>query len=178
MKIENKKNKKITLILCLMLVLCAAGLGLFIFLNTAQNVPPKGSISDREIGDIDYSVPREDEATTPTTEQQKPDESTTTTKPSAEPIRLIISAKNQTESTLQVRTLIQELLVDGSCRLTLTKDNISFEKVATLFTSASSSTCQGFDVPLTELSSGLWKMNIVVTSGERSGTISTEVEIR
>ena len=51
------------------------------------------------------------------------------------------------------------------------------ESIANIIGSASTSTCEGFDVPISGLGGGVTKININLSDGERSGVIRGEVNI-
>lgn len=83
---------------------------------------------------------------------------------------------NQTQQQLTIRVVINQFLSqNGSCHLTLTKDKHTVSITAPTIDNPSSSTCEGFDVPLSQLSSGKWKLQIVIKSGDKQGIINDEV---
>jgi hypothetical protein len=90
---------------------------------------------------------------------------------------LTITAANQNDGLLQVRTLLGALTDEGTCTLTLTKDDKSISRTAGIQPTTNSSTCKGFDIPVSELSKGEWR--VVVTfenaelkaSGQRTVTV-------
>jgi hypothetical protein len=104
---------------------------------------------------------------------------TPTTKPTV--VNLVFSALNQTTNTLQIRTDIESAVTNqGSCSLILTNGNQTFNQTATVEALASFSTCQGFDVPLTSLSSGNWtvKVNFSDPSQNLTGSVSSIITIK
>lgn len=79
---------------------------------------------------------------------------------------------------LVIRVNIDQYLSGGSCKLSLIQDGVVvFEDNAVVIDSASTSTCEGFNVPVARLGSGRININIAVISGDKNGTISGEVEI-
>jgi len=87
------------------------------------------------------------------------------------------TALNQNEDSLQIRTVIQEVVANGICTLTLTKDSQTVTKTAPTYPTASVSTCQGFDVPVSELSSGTWNVKIEVSADGKTGQATTTTQI-
>jgi hypothetical protein len=81
-----------------------------------------------------------------------------------------VSASNKSEQSYQLRVLIDTLITNGTCKLTLKKDSATITKDAKTQSLANNSTCQGFDVPLNELTSGEWSYTITVkdTNGATS----------
>lgn len=85
-----------------------------------------------------------------------------------------LTASSQDSGVYHLRYLIQATLGSGTCTLTLTKGSTAVERSASVQASASTSTCQGFDIPTSQLSSGQWQASLNVTSGDQSGkTVDT-----
>ena len=89
-----------------------------------------------------------------------------------------ITAANQDELSLHVRTLIQTVADSGTCTLTMTgpqgKSYISTVDVQAL---PSSSTCKGFDIPLDKLRSGTWTIRVDFNNDSLTASASKEVVI-
>lgn len=89
-----------------------------------------------------------------------------------------ITAKNQTDSQVQIRININGLITDGTCSLTLQKDDsIVTDKVGTAVF-ANSSTCEGFNVPLQNLSSGRWNIRVDIESSSFKSIINDTLDVR
>ena len=78
---------------------------------------------------------------------------------------------------LILRVNINQYLSTGICNLTLTSGSNTIIKTANIVAVASTSTCEGFDVPVSELSSGAWQISINIQSGDKTGTITGEQNI-
>lgn len=78
-----------------------------------------------------------------------------------------------------VRISIDQLLNSGSCNITMTSGSATYSADAPIFMSGSnSSSCEGFDIPLSELSaSKSWNIAIKLTSGDKTGTIKGEAKL-
>lgn len=90
-----------------------------------------------------------------------------------------VTASNKTEQSFQVRVLISQIVANGTCSISLTRTSSpSVTKTAKTQSLASNSTCEGFDIPLSELSTGAWNYTITVTdtTGKASSANGT-VEI-
>jgi len=74
----------------------------------------------------------------------------------------------QENSALLIGTVIDKVSSEGSCTLTLTKDDQIETKTVDIQALASSSTCKGFDIPIVGLSPGIWniKIDIIIKSTE------------
>ena len=89
----------------------------------------------------------------------------------------IINYKSVVDGNLTLRVTIDQSLTSGTCSLKLTSTGKTVTRSAPVITNPSSSTCEGFSVPVSELSSGQWTIEITVTSGNRTGTFKDKVTI-
>lgn len=92
-----------------------------------------------------------------------------------------ITFASANNDTLQIRTNIDQLLESGTCQLNITGPNgQTYTSSTSIVTNPSSSTCSGFDVPLNQLganSGGKWNLVINLSSGDKAGTITGEVNL-
>jgi hypothetical protein len=77
---------------------------------------------------------------------------------------------------LMIRVDIDQY-VSGTCWLTLSNGGTNYEATVNLIADVSTSTCAGFDIPLNNLTSGHYNINIRLTAGDKTGTITGEVDI-
>ena len=78
-----------------------------------------------------------------------------------------------------IRINIDQYLSSGSCEIRLVKEgdlNV-YSDVANIVNSASTSTCEGFNIPLSKVGSGNYVIYVNLKSGDKSGTINGEVNI-
>jgi hypothetical protein len=81
----------------------------------------------------------------------------------------------QPGQTVYIRAIIDSVISSGTCTLTMTGPNSkAYSATAPVQAMASSSTCQGFNVPMANLASGSWKITIAVTDGTHTGSATTE----
>ncbi len=79
---------------------------------------------------------------------------------------------------LMVRVNIDQYLSGGSCILAIRKDGGNvYTATAAVADSASTSTCEGFNVPVEELVEGHLNIVVFINSGDQSGEIHGEVEL-
>ena len=73
-----------------------------------------------------------------------------------------------------IRISIDQYLSSGTCSLTISDGDNSFEETATIIPEASTSTCEGFDIPKSDLSlvSDNIEILINISSGDKTGTIT------
>jgi hypothetical protein len=79
---------------------------------------------------------------------------------------------------LMIRVNIDQFLTSGECKLGLRRGGANIYNLsARIVDNVSTSTCEGFDVPISELGAGNVQIVITVQSGEKTGTIEGEVTI-
>lgn len=93
-------------------------------------------------------------------------------------VQLNITSANQNGSILQIRILISAIDNNGECKLTLKQDGKnSVVKTTSVQALASISTCQGFDIPMSELSNGAWLITVEYESPTLTGTITKNINL-
>ncbi len=88
-----------------------------------------------------------------------------------------ITTKSVHSDTLQIRNVINGIFSQGTCKLTLTKGNEVVTKSADIQALPQSSTCKGFDIPLSQLSPGSWRVDLSVTIDNETVKASATVEV-
>ena len=89
----------------------------------------------------------------------------------------VITYKSIVGANLSLRTTIDQYLSSGTCRLSLTSGTKAVTRSSAIAPNPSSSTCEGFDVPIAELGGGTWNIEIIVTSGDRTGALKDSVTL-
>ncbi len=182
MRIQQKKSPKKALLIAGITVLVLGG-GVYAYYatrpsddkhstETANNDNPKTN---------DEGTDKTDDKTTPTspgedgkdTPKQYEGDNPNTDKS----LIGIINYKSVVDGNLTLRVTIDQSLTSGTCSLKLTSAGKTVTRSAPVITNPSSSTCEGFSVPVSELSSGQWTIEITVTSGNRTGTFKDKVTI-
>lgn len=175
MKIKSRTSsskKPIIVVVCIVLAaLCAVALFLYLPRIADKKLSKTDNTTTTNV--IDYSAPTDEQSNATTDQQQAPDNSTMT----AVDVRL--TSINQVSGTLQIRTLITPIIGNATCTLTLSKVGSStITQTAPTQNLSSSSTCQGFDVPIASMSTGKWTISISVTNASSEGSTSGEVVIQ
>lgn len=97
---------------------------------------------------------------------------------SAEMLSGVVTYAGVSGGKLMIRVNIDQYLESGRCELTLERGGtVIYSDEANVVGNVSTSTCEGFDVLLDKLGSGVIGIGIKVNSGERSGTIHGEVSV-
>ena len=91
----------------------------------------------------------------------------------------IINYKSVSGGTLTIRNTIDQRLSNGTCvlQLTNTSTNKIVTKNANIVANPSSSTCMGFDIPTSQLGSGKWNINIMLSSEHQTGEIKDSITL-
>lgn len=90
-----------------------------------------------------------------------------------------ITAANQNGNTLQIRALISSIDSSGTCTLTISQSGRpNVTKTAPIQTLAHNSTCQGFDISTSELTTGSWTITLTYDGAQTKGTATQEITIR
>ena len=80
--------------------------------------------------------------------------------------------------TLRIRVNIDQYLSGGTCELGLITDGGKVYSTSVgVSDSASTATCQGFDVPTSGLPTGDYRIEVIVSSGDKTGIILGEVKL-
>ncbi len=100
-------------------------------------------------------------------------------KPKTGALSGVINYSSVVDDKLVIRVTINNDPLDGTCRLSLTSKSTSktVTRSASIISNPSSSTCDGFSIPVKELSKGLWNIVIQIESNGVSGKISGEVSV-
>lgn len=91
-----------------------------------------------------------------------------------------ITYKGVNDGMLIVSTMINQYLTkEGTCKLSLIdeKGNSSYSTTVPAIADVTSSVCQTFNIPVATLSSGTYQINIFISSDQKTGTITGEVEL-
>lgn len=180
MKIKKQKNKKYTILSLLILLIIVSGLICWFVITQSPSRPgvvnKRGSSRDNSrLNDISYDKPSYDEAS-PTLDNNTPlsqqEEKTSPQLP------VTITAVNRNGDVVQVRSVIGEYIDEGICTLIMEgRSSSRIQKTAPVAPLAGTSTCQGFDIPFSELGSGEWNITLEVVSDQKSGKTERKVTL-
>jgi hypothetical protein len=179
-KRNNPGKKRAALIVAFLLVAglgatgyaYSAGLGPF-EKQTAQNSGTTDPRSNEGLTDEELGV-KPATSDDPTSESSKTNDSNDDAGDSS--VEITIAQING--DSFRVRTLLGDVSSQGSC--TLNMESTAGDTYSTsvgVQAMASSSTCKGFDIPLSELSSGTWTVEVVYKNSSESSSASKEVVI-
>lgn len=90
----------------------------------------------------------------------------------------VITYAGAVGENLMIRTNIDQFLGEGSCSLMILRDGTTvYSETVAIVAEASTSSCQGFDVPLAVIGNGTAQININLNSGGKTGVLTTEVNL-
>jgi hypothetical protein len=90
-----------------------------------------------------------------------------------------ITSANQNDPSFQVRVLIHTVTSSGTCTLVMSGPNgKSYNATAEVQALPSSSTCKGFDVPVSSLAAGQWKVNVIFSNDQYTASADKDVVIQ
>lgn len=124
------------------------------------------------------SEPQEQTPNTPPTNDNNVKEQSNNTSTPQAAGDLIISAAAQNEGIVQIRALIGSVVGTGTCALTLSSGTNTVTRSVGIQALPSSSTCQGFDIPVSELTPGVWDILITASYNSQTVSVTGKVEVR
>lgn len=190
MRLQKKTNKKPLFIALALLIVIAIGVFMYFWLSRPQDESVKttqqssqqktsqkntGSTkSQKEASGTNSTVatpetPEKEKDITPAYEGTNPN--------SAPSLTGVITYSAVAGGKLIIRTNINQSVSSGTCELTLSQNSKLVTKTSDIALNPSSSTCQGFDIPVTELGSGKWDISIKLSGDNKSGTLTGSVNI-
>jgi hypothetical protein len=140
---------------------------------------------------IDLIQINETKTVTPTTEQLKQQEevndntkdkfisATPTPTPSAITTsnKVVVTARQELNGNVTVFTKIYDNSAKN-CQIVLTKDSATITKQASVIYQPEYSTCAGFSIQKSELSSGSWQISLTVTGDSATINATTSIEVK
>jgi len=184
MKILRQKSKVKTIVIITVLVILLAGAAaatafyfkLGPFAETQQDIQTKKENqtgSDIKKQSVDNSSKDSQTGSDPSP-APKPVPGTNKSSINAE-----ITSANQDTSRLRIRILIQTVTSDGSCTLTMQgPDGKTYSATAGVQALPSTSTCKGFDIPLSQLSSGSWTIKLTFSNTNLTASATKAITIQ
>lgn len=183
MKIAKKSHKiprpiAIASIIVIVGLLLAGGLYGYKLFQTNKNQVQSQNDSNEKKVKTDLNQPTNEQVKAGEQVKEKSLTDTSKDDTSIDP-SFIVTAKNinTASSLLQIRTLLSEVVSQGTCTLTLTKDSSTISRSVAIQAGPADSTCQGFDIPLSELSNGTWNISITAKTPTMNKTTEDKVDV-
>lgn len=176
MKIQKKSYKKILIVSSVALALTL--LSYATYAKTQERWPFKtGKPEASETSSNDTS--NDNPSTDKTNDKESTDSSSINSNQSASPktptenestsdnssgTPVTITSVQTIGSDVRVRSLIETVTNSGSCDIVFEKNGKTVRQNSGIQALASSSTCKGFTIPVSQLSSGIWHITLKVTT--------------
>lgn len=183
---KSSSRKKVTIIAITVLVLLVAAaafaykMKLWPFLTSSHsttngvNYNPPTKAQSNATGSTKQS-----NTTEKTGSDASPSPTPSTTSGQKPTVNMQITAANETSGTLYIRTLIETISSSGTCTLSMSgPGNQTYTATAGVQANPSTSTCQGFNVPVSSLSSGTWHILINYEDSNVKATASKDVVLQ
>jgi hypothetical protein len=178
---NNRKLAKISLVIASVILI-----GVFAVVVLEKNnvtklftnqEPAQQATEPRPVNSVSYSP-------TSTTEQQEGDaikqELIDNSNKPAKPGNITVSFSAATQDTPGGPVIVKALIngtATGSCKLIMSKDGVEKSYNASVINLGTYYGCDGFSVPVSDLSNGSWKAALIVTNGSSSGSAEQQVEV-
>lgn len=181
MKLRHK-NKKVIIITAVVAVLLLGS----VFVYALQNRTPGDSGQPTTSDDSKEKPATESDSPTPETPPTgKTPESKSDTPPAPVPssegkdiVEVAITSTAQNSTTLQIRTVIYSVQGSGTCTLSLARSGYeTITQTAEIQPLPSTSTCKGFDIPLTQLAPGNWQATLTFSNNSVAGTTTKDITV-
>lgn len=145
-------------------------------INLRNSNSPVQTISDAE--SINYDPPTDSEANSgDSIKQEIVDEAQSQSLPNA--ANVIIVDANQYGDNIEVRSFVSNLIKDGTCTITFTKDSVSVVKVVPAYADASTTPCVALTINRSEIAdNGTWNVQVLYTNSTESGSAETSMELK
>lgn len=174
MKSVRKNKSKLPIIIgCILAALIVLAAGYYLYglqQNSAHDTSSSSSV-DEEPATIDQSSAGSD-IKKQALEQDAAEQDATKTTTSVEILPPTVST-----NSVRIQSTIQDVSNTGTCTLTLTKDAVTKTYTAEVQALSSYSTCKGFTIPTSDLSSGTWAVAVNYTNGTTVGNATSEISL-
>lgn len=182
MKIKNPNNSlKKTLLTTLVIIISLVGI--YTALAYSQQLwpfsEPETTVgspdADKPVGEATSTDDKAD-PTANTPVQYGPSDGSKTQK---DKLTGLINYKSIVDDKLIIRTTINQFTGSGACALTLVSNDSgkTVTRTADIINNPSSSSCDGFTIPVSELNPGKWTITIDMSSEDKQGTLESTIDI-
>lgn len=109
----------------------------------------------------------------------KPNEPTAIEGSNLKAVQVAITSTNQIDSTIQIRTIIYAIDSGGTCTIKLERTGYNtITQSSDLQNLANTSTCKGFNLPISSVATGDWNMTVSYLSTKLTGSTSQTLTVK
>lgn len=177
LSIKRRRNCKIGLIILAIIILCVGGGVAFALLTHKADTSSEDEIVAP--AETEESPARDTEKDTETDNFNEVPQYEGESPNTLHELTGVINYSAVAGDNYSIRISIDQTLGSGTCKLTMSSDAKTYTAEAPVIQSGSTtSSCEGFDIPLSELSaSKKWNISIAISSGDKSGLIVGEASL-
>lgn len=179
-KRTRKSRKWISRLFFLLLIVAACVLCYFVWDAYFRDKSPKGDDPKQQDSSVETKTDdkKEEDKTEQKDEKEKVPQYDGDDPNTAPGLTGAITYAGVSNGYLRIRVNIDQYLASGSCNVILTRGGTQiFSDYANIVSSASTATCEGFDIPVASLGSGSTQIKVTFSSGDRSGAVTGETSI-
>ena len=179
-KRTRKSRKWISRLFFLFLIIAACVLCYFVWDAYFRDKSPKGDDLKQQDSSVETKTDdkKEEDKTEQKDEKEKVPQYDGDNPNTAPGLTGAITYTGISNGYLRIRVNIDQYLASGSCNVILTRGGTQiFSDYANIVSSASTATCEGFDIPVASLGSGSTQIKVTFSSGDRSGAVTGETSI-
>lgn len=176
----RKSRKWISRLFFLLLIVAACVLCYFVWDAYFRDKSPKGDDLKQQDSSVETKTDdkKEEDKTEQKDEKEKVPQYDGDDPNTAPGLTGAITYAGVSNGYLRIRVNIDQYLASGSCNVILTRGSTQvYSDYANIVSSASTSTCEGFDIPVASLGSGSTQIKVTFSSGDRSGAVTGETSI-
>ena len=179
-KRTRKSRKWISRLFFLLIIVAACVLCYFVWDAYFRDKSPKGDDPKQQDSSVETKTDnkKEEDKTEQKDEKEKVPQYDGDDPNTAPGLTGAITYTGVSNGYLRIRVNIDQYLASGSCNVILTRGGTQiFSDYANIVSSASTATCEGFDIPVASLGSGSTQIKVTFSSGDRSGAVTGETSI-
>ncbi len=176
-KIKQKQSKKPIIAIIIILVVLIAGGGVaYALVSNQQDSKPTETTSTSESTLKENNTNNSEPSSEQIDAANQTKEESVNRQPDTTNVSVSIMAYKKDGYTVKVDSTINAALNSGKCELTISNSDVTKTYSADIQQLANYSTCKGFDIPVSDLSSGRWIIKLNVNSQNYKGTASSNID--
>lgn len=178
-KQQHSKKKILILIIITVLILAASVCAYFFYIKKTNEKNATQTKYTQQVDKVNYSPPTSEQVDNGTSIKKDSVDNTSNSDnvTNTSNITITVAQKSNDGKYLQIRSYANIVDNTAKCTLSLTNGSNVVSRNADIQTSASISSCKGFDVSTDELPTGTWQATLKYTGDLINGSITKSIEI-
>lgn len=177
---KHEKYKKLLLAVISVLTIIALAFVYYLYTTKTKVIEENQTNNTQNVNKVDYSPPTTEQVENGTSIKKDSLDNITNTDSditNSANITITVAQKSSDGEYFQIRSFANKVDNTAKCTLSLTKGSQTISKNVDVQTSASVSSCKGFDINISELSAGTWQMTVKYEGNSINGSITKSIEI-